>query len=97
MAWATVPRLARWGPWAPWKVPDGPTHSAVVIRLGHLAAHPSVAFGGQLEYLASKRAEVEPRCADVGDLWPCLAVAEYASLGFCRFLAYKGRGHGFKF
>lgn len=69
----------------------------MVIRLGHLAAHPSVASGGQLAYLASKRAEMEPRYADVGNLWPHVAVAEYVSLGFCRFLAYKGRGHGFKF
>lgn len=39
----------------------------------------------------------EPEFADAGNWWPCLAVAEYASLGFFRLLAYKGRGLGLKF
>lgn len=47
------------GPLGSRKVPGGPTHPAVVLRLGHLAAHLSVASSGQLASLASKRAKVE--------------------------------------
>lgn len=108
LGWGILLPTCRWPPVGSWHLwhPRGRRWSCRALEMwpGGGGPDPTSGRAGQGEgrqtppRAAGGRGRVpEPEFADAGNWWPCLAVTEYASLGFFRLLACKGRGRGLKF
>lgn len=108
LGWGTLLPTCRRPPVGSWHLwhPRGRRWSCRALEMwpGGGGPDPTWGAGGQGEgrrtppRVVGGRSRVpEPEFADAGNRWPCLAVAEYVSLGFFQLLAYKDRGRGLKF